>query len=258
VTPAQLAEAVLAAAAAALTDRGLDLSVLPATTALQRPRNPDHGDYASTLALQLAKKVGTAPRELAQSMSEKLGDEPVVRSVEVAGPGFLNIRLNAAATGTLAGMIIERGESYGRETVDLDLDMWTRRSNDNPVYSVQYAHARSASLLRNAAELGLIRGHDYDPAVLVHDREHDLLTTLGEFPGVVARAAHVREPHRVVRYLGELAGTYYQFCDACRVLPHGDEPFTDQGRARLWLVEAVRIVLANGLGLLGVTAPQRM
>jgi arginyl-tRNA synthetase len=141
--------------------------------------------------------------------------------------------------------------------IDLDLDLWARRGNDNPVYYVQYAHARVASLLRNAAELGLDKG-DLKPELLSHEREGALLGALGEYPRVVATAAELREPHRVARYLEELAGTYHRFYDACRVLPRGDEEPTDTHRARLWLVEATRVVLANGLRLLGVSAPERM
>jgi arginyl-tRNA synthetase len=96
------------------------------------------------------------------------------------------------------------------------------------------------------------------PELLSHEREGDLLGALGEFPRVVASAAELREPHRVARYLEELAGTYHRFYDACRVLPQGDEEATDLTRARLWLVEATRVVVANGLGLLGVSAPDRM
>jgi arginyl-tRNA synthetase len=143
-------------------------------------------------------------------------------------------------------------------TIDIDLDVWARRTNDNPVFYVQYAHARISSLLRNAKELGIDRGEDLDPSLLAHERENELLGTLGEFPRVVASAAELREPHRVARYLEQLAGTYHRFYDACRVLPMGDEEATDLTRARLWLVEATRIVLANGLGLLGVSAPERM
>jgi arginyl-tRNA synthetase len=142
--------------------------------------------------------------------------------------------------------------------IDLDLDLWTRRGNDNPVYYVQYAHARIASLMRNAAEAGISLGSSYDPGLLTHDRENDLLKALAEFPGVVSTAAGLRQPHRVARYLEDLAGTYHRFYDVCRVLPMGDEPFTELGRARLWLAEAARIVLANGLGLLGVSAPDRL
>ena len=140
----------------------------------------------------------------------------------------------------------------------LDIALVTKHTNDNPVFYVQYAHARIASLLRNAAELGIDRGGDFDPALLGHEREGDLLGAIGEFPRVVASAAELREPHRVARYLEQLAGTYHRFYDACRVLPMGDEPATELTRARLWLVEATRVVLANGLGLLGVSAPERM
>jgi arginyl-tRNA synthetase len=143
-------------------------------------------------------------------------------------------------------------------TIDLDLDLWTRRSNDNPVYYVQYAHARISSLLRNAARAGITRGDRYDPALLTHDRENDLLKALAEFPAVVAAAAELRQPHRVPQYLEDLAGAYHRFYDACRVLPRDDGPLDETGRARLWLAEAARIVLANGLGLLGVTAPDRL
>jgi arginyl-tRNA synthetase len=144
--------------------------------------------------------------------------------------------------------------------IDIDLDLWTRQSNDNPVFYVQYAHARVSSLLRNAASLGIERGADegFDPTLLSESQEGDLLGSLGEFPRVVASAAELREPHRVARYLEELAGTYHRFYDACRVLPMADEPATDLTCARLWLVEATRIVLSNGLGLLGVSAPERM
>ncbi|HEV7899274.1 MAG TPA: arginine--tRNA ligase, partial [Planosporangium sp.] len=143
--------------------------------------------------------------------------------------------------------------------IDIDIELWTRRSNDNPVFYVQYAHARIASLLRNAAELGVTRGDDYDPSLLSHEKENDLLKAIGEFPAIVSSAAELREPHRVARYLeGTLAPAYHRFYDSCRVLPQGDEEATDLTRARLWLVEAARTVFANGLDLLGVSAPERM
>jgi arginyl-tRNA synthetase len=551
-TPAQLADAVRAAAAATLTDLGVDLSVLPRTVSVERPRNPEHGDYASTLALQVAGQAGVPPRELAQAMASRLGQDLAIQSVEIVGPGFLNMRLSSAAAGAVAGIVVEQGEAYGHaatltgerinlefvsanptgpihiggvrwaavgdalarllraegadvtteyyfndagaqidrfassllasarhedspddgyaghyisdiadklveqhpdvlgmprqqaletlraggvalmfegirtsladfdvyfdvyfnekdlhdrgeldtalarlrqsghvyeadgatwvrttdfgddkdrvyvrssgeftyfaadcayyldkrgrgfgklililgadhhgyigrmraiascfgddpdqtleiligqlvnllragrpvrmskragtvvtindivdaigvdaaryalarysldSTIDLDLDLWTRRSNDNPVYYVQYAHARIASLLRNAAQAEITRGDRYDPALLTHDRENDLLKALAEFPAVVATAAGLRQPHRVARYLEDLSGTYHRFYDACRILPRDGSPLDETGRARLWLAEAARIVLANGLGLLGVTAPDRL
>ncbi|HEX5016759.1 MAG TPA: arginine--tRNA ligase [Actinomycetes bacterium] len=141
----------------------------------------------------------------------------------------------------------------------LDLDLLVRQTNDNPVFYVQYAHARIASLLRNASDLGIaVDLEAFDPALLSHDREGDLLGALGEFPRVVASAAELREPHRVARYLEELATAYHKFYDVCRVLPRGDEQTTDVHRARLVLCAATRQVLANGLQLLGVTAPERM
>ena len=142
-------------------------------------------------------------------------------------------------------------------TLDVDLDLLRRRSNDNPVFYVQYAHARLASLARNAADLG-VTGPAPDFGLLEHPREGDLIRTIGEFPAVVASAAELREPHRVARYLEALASAYHKFYDACRVLPMGDEEITDLHRARLALCVAARQVLANGLGLLGVSAPERM
>jgi arginyl-tRNA synthetase len=143
-------------------------------------------------------------------------------------------------------------------TLDIDLDLVTRRSNDNPVFYVQYAHARLASLARNAADLGLTVPPAPDYGLLEHPREGDLIRSLGEFPAVVASAAELREPHRVARYLESLASAYHKFYDACRVLPIGDEEITDLHRARLALCVAARQVLAAGLGLLGVSAPERM
>jgi arginyl-tRNA synthetase len=140
--------------------------------------------------------------------------------------------------------------------LEIDLDLWARRTSDNPVFYVQYAHARLSSLARGAAELGLEPGTAY--GLLEHPREGDLIRTLGQFPAVVATAAELREPHRVARYLEVLSGTYHKFYDSCRVLPMGDEEPTDLHRARLALCVAARQVLANGLGLLGVSAPERM
>ncbi|HLL67273.1 MAG TPA: arginine--tRNA ligase [Micromonosporaceae bacterium] len=551
-TPAELAVAVLDAARTTLAERGLEISVLPATTVLERPRNPEHGDYASNLAMQVAKKAGIAPRELAAGIAGQLGRVAGIKAVDIAGPGFLNIRLDAAAAGEIARIVVTKGRGYGRSdalrgqkinlefvssnptgpvhlghtrwaavgdslgrilvaagaevgrefyvndagaqmvrfgeslyaaasgepvgddgyageyivdlardlvaerpgvldlpreealavfreqgcrmmladiraslerfgvhfdvwfsertlheggaveraldtlraqghiyesegavwlrttdfgddrdrvlirgngektyfaadaayylskrergfdrciyllgadhhgyvgrlraiaacagddpaaTVDvligqmvnllrggepvklskragnivtldelvdlvgvdaarysltrsstdspltLDIELITRHAPDNPVFYVQYAHARISSLLRNAAELGIARGDGYDPGLLGHERENDLLKALGDFPAVVATAAELREPHRVARYLEELASTYHRFYDVCRVLPRGDEAPTPVTRARLWLVEAARTVLGNGLALLGVSAPDRM
>ncbi|MET8912153.1 arginine--tRNA ligase [Micromonospora sp. NPDC004551] len=553
-TPAELAEVVLSAAHAVFEDRGLDRSALPAQTTVERPRNPEHGDYASTLALQLSKKVGVPPRELAAALSDQLGKAPGVKSVEIAGPGFLNIRLDAAAAGQLARVIVEAGPAYGRSDalagqrinlefvsanptgpvhiggvrwaavgdalsrllratgadvgteyyfndagsqidrfarsllaaaqgqpapedgyggayiaeiaaevvkrrpevldldeaaaqevfrvegvqlmfaeiksslrdfgvefdtyfnekdlhdrgeldkaldrlreqghlyesegatwlrttdfgddkdrvlrksngewtyfaadcayyldkrergfervvimlgadhhgyigrmkamaacfgddpdtnleiligqlvnllrdgapvrmskragtvvtledlvdaigvdasryalaryssdspIDIDVELWTRATRDNPVYYVQYVAARTASVGRNAAEVGLTRGEagGFHAELLSHEKENELLKALAEFPAVVSSAAELRGPHLVARYLERLAGAYHRFYDNCRILPRGDEEATDLHRARLWLNDATRVVIANGLRLLGVSAPERM
>jgi arginyl-tRNA synthetase len=141
----------------------------------------------------------------------------------------------------------------------MDIDVLKRNTNENPVYYVQYAHARIAAVLRNAAELGAsLELKDFDPSQLTHDRENELLGVLAEFPRVIESAAELREPHRVARYLEELAGTYHGFYNDCRVLPMGEEKLTAMHTARLLLCTATKQVLKNGLDLLGVSAPERM
>lgn len=549
-TPADLAELLKVTAAAVLAERGLDAAALPATVTVERPRNPDHGDYASNLALQLGKKVGANPRELAGWLAEKLAGADGIAAAEVAGPGFINLRLEASAQAVVVTNVIDAGDEFGysddlagqkinlefvsanptgpihiggtrwaavgdalgrllstqgadvvreyyfndhgaqidrfansliaaakgeptpqdgyagayihdiaaqvlqkapdalslpeaemHETfreigvdlmfthikeslhefgtdfdvythedsmhtsgrveqaiarlrgtgnvyekdgatwlrtsafgddkdrvviksdgkpayiagdiayyldkrqrgfdlciymlgadhhgyiarlkavaaafgedpasvevligqlvnlvrdgqpvrmskragtvltlddlveaigvdaaryslirssvdtpIDIDLALWSSASNENPVYYVQYAHARLSALARNAAELGLIpdTGH---LELLSHDKEGALLRSIGEFPRVVKTAAALREPHRICRYLEDLAGDYHRFYDSCRVLPQGDEQPTDLHTARLALCQAARQVIANGLTILGVTAPERM
>jgi arginyl-tRNA synthetase len=550
VTPADLAELLKTTAAAVLAEHGLDTSALPDTVTVERPRNPEHGDYATNLALQLGKKIGANPRELAGWLAEALGNQDGIASADVAGPGFVNLRIEASAQGVIINNIIDAGPNYGdsealkgqevnlefvsanptgpihiggtrwaavgdalgrllstqgahvvreyyfndhgtqidrftnsliaaakgeptpddgyagdyikeiaaqvrskepdalslpddemRETfraigvdlmfthikqslhdfgtdfdvythedsmhssgrveqaiaklreagsiyekdsavwlrttdfgddkdrvviksdgqpayvaadiayyldkrqrgfdlciymlgadhhgyiarlkgiaaalgedpatvevligqmvnlvrdgqpmrmskragtvitlddlveaigvdaaryslirssvdtpIDIDLALWSSASNENPVYYVQYAHARLAALARNAAELGLIPNTEH-LELLTHEKEGTLIRNLGEFPRVLKTAAALREPHRVSRYLEDLAGDYHRFYDSCRVLPQGDEAPTDLHTARLALCQATRQVIANGLAILGVTAPERM
>ena len=549
-TPADLAELLKATAAAVLAERGLDPAVLPPAVTVERPRNPDHGDYASNLALQLGKKVGANPRELAGWLAEALAQADGIASAEVAGPGFINVRLEASAQAVVVNSVIDAGDTFGhsdalagrkvnlefvsanptgpihiggtrwaavgdalgrllttqgadvvreyyfndhgaqidrfansliaaakgeaapadgyagtyitdiaahvlqkapdalslpepemRETfreigvdlmfthikeslhefgtdfdvythedsmhtsgrvdqaiarlrgtnniyekdgatwlrtsafgddkdrvviksdgkpayiagdiayyldkrqrgfdlciymlgadhhgyiarlkavaaafgedpatvevligqmvnlvrdgrpvrmskragtvltlddlveaigvdaaryslirssvdtpIDIDLALWSSASNENPVYYVQYAHARLSALARNAAELGLIPDTSH-LELLSHEKEGALLRTIGEFPRVLETAASLREPHRVCRYLEDLAGDYHRFYDSCRVLPQGDEQPTGLHTARLALCQATRQVIANGLTILGVSAPERM
>jgi arginyl-tRNA synthetase len=550
VTPADLAELLKATAAAVLAERGLDAAALPATVTVERPRNPEHGDYASNLALQLGKKVGANPRELAGWLADALNQADGIAAAEVAGPGFINMRLEASAQAKVVNDVIDAGDEFGQsdaladhkinlefvsanptgpihiggtrwaavgdalgrllstqgadvvreyyfndhgaqidrfansliaaakgepvpadgyagtyitdiaaqvlqkapdalslpdaemhETfreigvdlmfihikeslhefgtdfdvythedsmhtsgrveqaiarlrgtgnvyekdgatwlrtsafgddkdrvviksdgkpayiagdiayyldkrqrgfdlciymlgadhhgyiarlkavaaafgedpatvevligqmvnlvrdgqpvrmskragtvltlddlveaigvdaaryslirssvdtpIDIDLALWSSASNENPVYYVQYAHARLSALARNAAELGLIADTAH-LELLTHDKEGALLRSIGEFPRVLKTAAALREPHRVCRYLEDLAGDYHRFYDSCRVLPQGDEQPTDLHTARLALCQAARQVIANGLTILGVSAPERM
>jgi arginyl-tRNA synthetase len=141
--------------------------------------------------------------------------------------------------------------------IDIDLALWSSASNENPVYYVQYAHARLSALARNAAELGVIPDTAH-LELLTHEKEGTLIRNIGEFPRVLKTAAALREPHRVSRYLEDLAGDYHRFYDSCRVLPQGDEAPNELHAARLALCQATRQVIANGLGILGVTAPERM
>ncbi len=141
--------------------------------------------------------------------------------------------------------------------IDIDLALWSSASNENPVYYVQYAHARLCALARNAAELGIESSAEHLD-LLTHDKEGTLIRSIGEFPRVLKTAATLREPHRVSRYLEDLAGDYHRFYDSCRVLPLGDEEPGDLHAARLALCQATRQVVANGLGILGVGAPERM
>lgn len=142
-------------------------------------------------------------------------------------------------------------------TLDIDLDLWTKQSADNPVYYVQYGHARLCSIDRKARELG-VDGADADFAMLTHAKEGDLIRTLGEYPAVVKAAAELREPHRVARYTEELASSFHKFYDSCQILPKAGERPQPIHSARLALAQATRQVVSNALALIGVSAPERM
>ncbi|RZU64463.1 arginyl-tRNA synthetase [Microterricola gilva] len=205
-----------------------------------------------------------------KALAGAAGDDPE-KDVEVLIGQLVSI--NGAKLSKRAGNIIELDDlqawlgtdalryTLGRYPADspltIDPEILQRRTNDNPVFYVQYVHARTTGVARNALAAGVDRSV-FAPELLDHETESALLGGLQEFPRIVAQAATLREPHRVARYLEELAGLYHRWYDNCRVTPLGDEPVADVHRTRLWLNDATGQVIRNGLGLLGVSAPERM
>jgi arginyl-tRNA synthetase len=205
-----------------------------------------------------------------KALAGAAGDDPE-KDVEVLIGQLVSI--NGAKLSKRAGNIIELDDlqawlgtdalryTLARYPADsplaLDPEQLRSRSNDNPVFYVQYAHARTSAVARNAADSGVDRS-SFAPELLGHETESALLGALQEFPRIVAQSAELREPHRVARYIEEVAGLYHRWYDNCRVLPLGDEPVGDLHRTRLWLNDATGQVIRNGLDLLGVSAPERM
>lgn len=205
-----------------------------------------------------------------KALAGAAGDDPE-RDVEVLIGQLVSV--GGARLSKRAGNIIEMDDlrewlgtdalrySLERSPADsplaLDPELLQKRTNDNPVFSVQYAHARTHNVARNAADSGVDRS-EFAPETLTHETEAALLGALQEFPRIVAFAAEVREPHRVARYLEELGGLYHRWYDNCRVIPQGDDPIETVHRTRLWLNDAAGQVFRNGLELLGVSAPERM
>lgn len=205
-----------------------------------------------------------------KALAGAAGDDPE-KDVEVLIGQLVSI--NGAKLSKRAGNIIELDDlqawlgtdalryTLGRYPADspltIDPEILQRRTNDNPVFYVQYAHARTCAVARNAAASGVDRS-GFAPELLDHESESALLGALQEFPRIVRQAADLREPHRVARYVEELASLYHRWYDNCRVLPLGDEAVTDLQRTRLWLNDATGQVIKNGLTLLGVSAPERM
>ena len=205
-----------------------------------------------------------------KALAGAAGDDPE-KDIEVLIGQLVSI--NGARLSKRAGNIVELDDlqawlgtdalrySLARYPADspltLDPEILQKRTNDNPVFYVQYAHARTHNVARNAADSGVDRS-EFAPELLDHETESALLGALQEYPRIVAYAAEVREPHRVARYLEELAGLYHRWYDNCRVIPLGDAPVESVHRTRLWLNDATGQVLRNGLDLLGVSAPERM
>ncbi|WP_280385255.1 arginine--tRNA ligase [Nocardia wallacei] len=203
------------------------------------------GDDPNTVEVLIGQMVNLVKDGVAVRMSKRAGTvitlDDLVEAIGVDAARYSLVR-SSVNTG-----------------IDIDLGLWTKQSSENPVYYVQYAHARTCRIIENSAAFGF-DSVTPDLGLMTSEREGELIRTLGEYPRVVATAAETREPHRVVRYLEELAGVYHPFQsdDDMRVLPKGDDPVTPLHAARLELVRATRQVLSNGLALLGVSAPERM
>jgi arginyl-tRNA synthetase len=252
-TPAAVAELVRSVAHDVLSGRRLDPAALPATITVYRPRDPRHGDYATNVALLAGKRAGVAPREFASWVAAALRRRREMGSAKVAGPGLLNLRLTTRARNEIITQVLAGGAGLGalqgRPTRGL------AGLEEHPtVQEAQFVHARLAAMQRHAADLG-VGHHGARLEILIHPREADLVRTLGEFPAAAGSAA---QPRRLLAYLPRLSGAYHQFEGSCRVLPMGDEEPAPPHSARLALCQATRQVLASGLRLLGVSAPERM
>ncbi|GLZ39103.1 hypothetical protein Acsp05_27270 [Actinokineospora sp. NBRC 105648] len=239
-----LADLVRSAAVRALGERGLDTAAVPAAVEVSRPRDPGHGDYATSVALRVAKDTGVPALELADRLAGLLRAEDAIADAEAVPPGFVNLRLAAGEVDSVVREVLAAGSAYGGGTpADRDpaVDLST----------VQYVHARLSSLLRNGVDFGLAPSTS-DLRLLDHPTEVALARVIAGFPRAAAA------PHRLPRHLADLAEAAQGHYENCRVLPQGDEEPGPPHAARLALCAAARQVLANGLALLGTTAPERM
>lgn len=334
VTPAELSRAVLSTVRRAVAADELRVAV-PERVSVQRPPRPGCGDYATNVALQLAGAAGRAPREVAEVLRKRLAAEPGIAQVVIAGPGFLNITLDAAAYGDVVRKVLERGAAYGHggaldgthvtlvhdgepraavtaevlgrllraggarvgaggppetvrprpagataaelgellgddaarwallrppadDTPSLDAAALLSQRAGNPLFRVRYAHARTRALLRNAHDLGIEPSSDASDGTFHHPAETDLLGLIADYPRVMETAARHRAPDRVARQLERLADAFLRFHDECPPLPRGDEKPLAAHRVRLSLAEATGTVLAGGLSLLGISAPEHL
>ena len=218
----------------------------------------DHHGYIGRMQAVCAA-FGDKPGEnmeilIGQLVSLVRGGEPVRMSKRAGTVVTIEDLVDAVGVDAARYALVR---SSINSTLDVDLEVLAKKTNDNPVFYVQYAHARTKQVDRNAESLGVAR-KDFSPELLATDSESELLAKLSQFPGVVAQSAEFREPHRVARYLEDLAGSYHRFYDNCRILPLPSQSPEAIHQTRLWLNDAAGVVLANGLALLGVSAPERM
>jgi arginyl-tRNA synthetase len=218
----------------------------------------DHHGYVQRMMAMCAAfgdEPGVNLEILIGQMVNLLRDGEPVRMSKRAGTVVTMEDLVGAVGVDAARYALARSSSNSQ--LDIDLSQLSKKTNDNPVFYVQYAHARTAQVAVNAKSVNVDHSM-FDPALLNHATETDLLAKLGELPRLVAQSAEFREPHRIARYLEEVAGSYHRWYDNCRVIPLSDKPVEAIHSTRLWLNDAAGVVLRNGLGLLGVSAPERM
>lgn len=218
----------------------------------------DHHGYVGRM-MAMCAAFGDTPGDNLQlligQMVNLLQDGKPVRMSKRAGTIVTMDDLVDAVGVDAARYSLER--SSADTPLDIDLELLKKRTNDNPVYYVQYAHARTQAVARNAAQAGVDRS-EFDASLLDHETESALLGALAEYPRILNTAAVLREPHRVARYVEEIAGLYHRWYDARRIVPKGDDEITADHRTRLWLNDAVAVVVKSALGRLGVGAPDRM
>ena len=218
----------------------------------------DHHGYVQRMMAMCAAfgdEPGVNLEILIGQMVNLLRDGEPVRMSKRAGTVVTMEDLVGAVGVDAARYALARSSSNSQ--LDIDLSQLSKKTNDNPVFYVQYAHARTSQVAVNAKSMNVDHSM-FDPALLNHATETDLLAKLGELPRLVAQSAEFREPHRIARYLEEVAGSYHRWYDNCRVIPLSDKPVEAIHSTRLWLNDAAGVVLRNGLGLLGVSAPERM
>ena len=218
----------------------------------------DHHGYVQRMMAMCAAfgdEPGVNLEILIGQMVNLLRDGEPVRMSKRAGTVVTMEDLVGAVGVDAARYALARSSSNSQ--LDIDLSQLSKKTNDNPVFYVQYAHARTSQVAVNAKSMNVDHSM-FDPALLNHATETDLLAKLGELPRLVAQSAEFREPHRIARYLEEVAGSYHRWYDNCRVIPLSDNPVEAIHSTRLWLNDAAGVVLRNGLGLLGVSAPERM
>ena len=218
----------------------------------------DHHGYVQRMMAMCAAfgdEPGVNLEILIGQMVNLLRDGEPVRMSKRAGTVVTMEDLVEAVGVDAARYALARSSSNSQ--LDIDLAQLSKKTNDNPVFYVQYAHARTQQVAVNAKSMSVDHSN-FDPALLNHPTETDLLAKLGELPRLAVQAAEFREPHRIARYLEEVAGSYHRWYDNCRVIPLADKPVEPIHSTRLWLNDAAGVVLRNGLGLLGVQAPERM